>query len=126
MGCRESSRTQQALKDLDGIKDHGPDGDIYGRVTKRVYDANSGGMSGVAVTLHGPDGDRREVTDAKGWFKAHVSPGRYAAVAIAPGWKFQSEGLAWEDAGAFTVPAGGCAEIQITATPAPSECQGWP
>lgn len=120
---REIKDAQQALKDLDKIMARRPDdgGDIYGRVTKRVYGPDTGGLSGIAITIQGPIGNLRAVTDANGWFKVHVSAGTYSATAVAPGWRFQSEGLAWEDASAFPVPDGGCAEIQFAATPATSE-----
>ena len=119
----ELKDAQPALKDLDKIVARGPDdeGDVYGRVTKRVYGPNTGGLSGITVTIQGPIGNIRAVTDANGWFKAHVSAGTYSAMAVAPGWRFQSQDIAWEDASAFPVPDGGCAEIQIAATPASSE-----
>ncbi|HEY1773735.1 MAG TPA: hypothetical protein VGH91_11150 [Gammaproteobacteria bacterium] len=119
----ELKDAQPALKDLDKIMTHGPDdgGDIYGRVTKRVYGPNTGGLSGIPVTIQGPIGNIRVVTDESGWFKAHVSAGTYSAMALSPGWRFQSQDIAWEDASAFQVPDGGCAEIQIAATPAASE-----
>jgi hypothetical protein len=115
----ELKDAQPVLKDLDKIIARKPDqgGDIYGRVTKRVYGPNTGGLSGIAVTLQGPVGNLREVTDENGWFKAHVPAGTYHATVVAPDWIFQSQSIAWQDADAFAVPDGGCAEIQFEAAP---------
>jgi hypothetical protein len=119
----ELKDTQQALKDLDKVmaRRPGDGGDIYGRVTKRVFGPDTGGLGGIPVTLQGPDGNTRVVTDQNGWFKVHVPTGTYSATALSPDWKFQPEGMAWEDASAFQVPDGGCAEIQIQALPNSNE-----
>ncbi len=115
----ELKDTQQALKDLDKVmaRRSGDGGEIYGRVTKRVFGPDSGGLGGIPVTIQGPDGNTRVVTDQDGWFKVHVPTGSYSATALSPAWKFQAEGTAWEDASGFQVPDGGCAEIQIQAIP---------
>jgi hypothetical protein len=118
----ELKDVQPALKELDKImarKDDG--GDVYGRITKRVYGPNTGGLDGVAVLIQGSGGNQRTVTDGNGWFKVHVPAGSYTAMAVNPDWKFQSADNAWEEASAFPVPDGGCAEIQLVATPAPRE-----
>jgi hypothetical protein len=119
----ELKDAQQALKDLDKVMARKPDdgGDIYGRVTKRVFGPDSGGLGGIPITIHGPDGDMRAVTDGNGWFKVHGPAGRYSTTALSPDWRFQSESFAWDDASGFSVPDGGCAEIQIEAAPPSSE-----
>jgi hypothetical protein len=119
----ELKDAQATLKDLDKIMVRKDDqgGDVYGRVTKRVYGPDTGGLSGIAVSIQGPGGNQRTVTDGNGWFKVHVPAGSYAATALSPDWKFQSADNTWEDASAFPVPDGGCAEIQLVAAPAPRD-----
>jgi hypothetical protein len=115
----ELKDAQQALKDLDKIMARRPDqgGDVYGRITKRVFDPDTGGLGGIAVNIQGAAGSAHAMTDENGWFKVHVHAGNYSAMAANPSWKFQSQDMAWEDSDTFLVPDGGCAEIQIQAVP---------
>jgi hypothetical protein len=111
--------SKQALKDLDTIMAHkaGQGGDIFGRVVGGAFNDSSGGLNGIHVSIKGPGGDTEVVTNKKGWFRVHVPAGTYSATASDLKWKFESQDIAWEDSNSFSVPDGGCAEIQIRAKP---------
>lgn len=115
----ELKDSKQTLRDLDKVAAHKPDvgGDVFGRVTLIAYGSHSGGVGGVHVNIEGSAGAAKAVTNANGWFKVHLPAGAYAAKASDPKWTFKPLDITWQNSNSFTVPDGGCAEIQIEADP---------
>jgi hypothetical protein len=117
----ELKDSKQALKDLDKIMDRtkGEGGDVYARVVEDPWNADTGGVSGIHITVSGSAESATGVTNKNGWVHMHIPAGMYSAKASDPKWVFSSQDIAWENSDNFSLPNGGCAEIQINAKPAP-------
>jgi hypothetical protein len=117
----ELKDSKQALKDLDKImtRKKGEGGEVYARVVEDPWNADTGGVNGIHITVSGSAGSVTGVTNKNGWVHMHVPAGMYSAKASDPKWVFSSQDIAWEDSDNISVPNGGCAEIQINAEPAP-------
>lgn len=121
----ELKDSKQALKDIDKImvRKKGEGGDVYARVVEDPWNADTGGVGGIHITVSGSAGSANGVTNKNGWVHMHVPAGMYSAKASGRKWVFSSQDIAWEDSDNFSVPNGGCAEIQINAEPAPPSNQ---
>lgn len=108
------------LKDLDTImtRKPGQGGDVFVRVVSGPFSDDTGGLAGVTVTIKGSAGSAESTSNAKGWLRVHVPAGTYAAVPMNPNYTFKSQDIGWQNSDSFTVPDGGCAEIQLEADPA--------
>lgn len=89
-------------------------GDVYGRIVYYHYGEQLP-LGDIAVDIVGDTQDYRVVSDKTGWFHAHVPAGQYSAKPMNDGWNFHAYDMAWDDADGFSVPNGGCAEIQLRA-----------
>lgn len=121
----ELKHAQHALKVLNKIMTRKPGmgGDIYGRVVQGPFNDTEGGLRGVLVTVKGPAGGARAISGSNGWFHMHVPSGRYSAKASDGKLVFVSQDIAWQNSDNFTVPDGGCAEIQFYTGPSSSTSQ---
>lgn len=110
------------VKDLERImrRKGGQGGEVYGRVVEGMFSDTTGGVSSIRVVVRGEKTVASAVTDSNGWFHMHVPAGRYRAVSPNADWTFTSQDIAWQNAKDFTVPDGGCAEIQLQASEASS------
>lgn len=116
----ELKDSKQTLEDLDKImvRKAGEGGSVYARVVENPWNADTGGVSGIHIRVSSPTWSGTLITNKNGWAHVHVPAGTYSAKATDPKWIFTSQDIAWENSDDFQVPNGGCAEIQINATPA--------
>jgi len=89
-------------------------GKIEGRLVNRLEGAPP---SGIRIIIRGERQTYTTVTDRDGWFRLHVPPGRYSAHAESPQWSFTPFELSYDDPNDFIVHRGGCAQLQLVATP---------
>ena len=115
----ELKDSKQPLKDLDKMmaRKAGEGGEVYARVVENPFNAGTGGVGGIHISVSSSAGSAAGVTNKNGWVHMHVPAGTYSAKASDPKWTFSSQDIAWEDSDNFSVPDGGCAEIQINAQP---------
>ncbi|MGH8369582.1 MAG: hypothetical protein ACRESC_01250 [Gammaproteobacteria bacterium] len=113
----EVTDKSSVMKDLDQIVTASSGtggGDVYGRIVSYRY-GEQVPLSGIAVDIVGDMQDYRVVSDKSGWFHVHVPAGQYFAKPMDDGWNFHTYDMAWDDADGFSIPNGGCAEIQLRA-----------
>jgi hypothetical protein len=113
-GCGNSgplTKSGKALQEIKAIQDdHSGMGWIHGVVSEQGLSEQ---LPNIHVEATGQSSWYVSKTDARGEFKIEVPAGTYKVRAIKPGLSFSSADLSYEDARKLTVPAGGCAQVQL-------------
>lgn len=90
--------------EIGGVVGENPGGDV-------------GGVAGIQVTARGGGKTYQGVTGKNGWFNIRVPAGRYVVSAESSRWAVIPYDLSYDDPRQIVVEKGGCADIQLIATP---------
>lgn len=92
------------------------DAEIEGRISFSGIPDSGTHIAGVGVIIHGQRRSYSVVTDKDGWFRLHVSPGKYSAeIQEIPHWNIVPYDLSIDNPSHFIAKQGRCVGLQFVA-----------
>src|ERR1700682_3660133 len=103
------SEVNEVIRQIEGIANAGPYGDIEGRIGTE----SNARVSGLQVIARNGKRTFATTSDTDGWFHLRVPPGRYSVETKSDKFYTNSYDLSYDNPDNFIVHRGGCAEIQL-------------
>lgn len=106
-----------SVRDLRKIKVP-QDAQIEGRISFSGIPDSGTHVPGIQVLIRSGARTFKAVSDADGWFRLHVPPGKYSVeVQPTPHWNISPYDLSYDDAQKFVAQRGHCSGVQFIAQP---------
>jgi hypothetical protein len=106
-----------SVRDLRKIKVP-QDAQIEGRISFSGIPDSGTHVSGIQVLIRSGARTFNAVSDADGWFRLHVPPGKYSVeVQPTPHWNISPYDLSYDDAQKVVAQRGHCSGLQFIAQP---------